>query len=173
MNKPRVTAEVLPLKERKILGAESDSLEEVSAPDDRATQASSPHTAAHNILLLLVIRRRGGGGGGPGVDRRRVSNDRRRKSAVSLQHRQEVRVKVSHCSSSSSSSSSVSRSKTVNSALTCLFLNIHHQTLSLCFTVNGPAPVGRRTDGATAGTADHSFTTEQLEKAPDLTTVLT
>lgn len=171
MNKPRVTAEVLPLKERKILGAESDSLEEVSAPDDRATQASSPHTAAHNIVLLLVIRR--GGGGGPGVDRRRVSNDRRRKSAVSLQHRQEVRVKVSHCSSSSSSSSSVSRSKTVNSALTCLFLNIHHQTLSLCFTVNGPAPVGRRTDGATAGTADHSFTTEQLEKALDFTTVLT
>lgn len=63
MNKPRVTAEVLPLKERKILGAESDSLEEVSAPDDRATQASSPHTAAHNILLLLVIRWGVGGAG--------------------------------------------------------------------------------------------------------------
>lgn len=49
----------LPLKDRKILGAERGSLEGGSPPDDRASRASSQHSLSHNIVLLFVNRGKG------------------------------------------------------------------------------------------------------------------
>ena len=49
----------LPLKDRKILGAERGSLEGGSPPDDRASRASSQHSLSHNIVPLFVNREEG------------------------------------------------------------------------------------------------------------------
>lgn len=46
----------LPLKDRKILGAERGSLEGGSPPDDRASRARSQHSLSHNIVPLFVNR---------------------------------------------------------------------------------------------------------------------
>ena len=44
----------LPLKDRKILGAERGSLGWGTAPDDKARRASSQHSLSHNIVPLFV-----------------------------------------------------------------------------------------------------------------------
>lgn len=49
----------LPLKDKKILGAERGSLEGGSPADDRASRASSQHTLSHNIVPLFVNRGEG------------------------------------------------------------------------------------------------------------------
>lgn len=47
------------MKERKIRGAERGSLEAGSAPDEKASRASSQHTFSHSIVPLLVNRAEG------------------------------------------------------------------------------------------------------------------
>lgn len=49
----------LPLKDRKILGAERGSLEGGSPPDDKARRASSQHSLSHNIAPVFVNRGEG------------------------------------------------------------------------------------------------------------------
>lgn len=44
----------LPLKDRKILGADRGSFEGGSPPDDTATRASTQDSLSHNIIPLLT-----------------------------------------------------------------------------------------------------------------------
>lgn len=50
---------VLPLKDRKILGADRGSLGGGSPPDDKASRASNQHSLSHNIVPLFVNRDKG------------------------------------------------------------------------------------------------------------------
>lgn len=52
----RIILSALPLKDRKILGADWGSMEGGRAPDDKASRASSQHSLSHNIVPLLVNR---------------------------------------------------------------------------------------------------------------------
>ena len=49
----------LPLKDRKILGAERGSLGPGSAPDDRASRAITQHSLSHNMVPQFFNREEG------------------------------------------------------------------------------------------------------------------